>query len=163
MDNVQLYNDNFINVVKNIGDCSIDLVVIDPPYKVISGGNSKGLSYKHKGSITEKNDGKIFKHNNIKISDWIGEVYRVLKDESHCYIMTNVLNLEEMLLEAKKVGFKLHNILVWEKQNCPPNRWYMKNCEYTLFFRKGKARAINNMGSKTVHQFHNPQGNKISY
>ena len=97
MDNVQLYNDNFINVVKNIGDCSIDLVVIDPPYKVISGGNSKGLSYKHKGSITEKNDGKIFKHNNIKISDWIGEVYRVLKDESHCYIMTNVLNLEEML------------------------------------------------------------------
>lgn len=136
------------------------MIVTDPPYKCISGGNKKGLSYKHKGSMIEKNDGKIFKYNDIKPEQWIPEIYRILKQNTHCYIMTNVLNMKNFLDIAKKTGFKLHNILVWEKQNCPPNRWYMKNCEYILFFRKGRAKPINNMGSKTVHQFFNPQGNK---
>ena len=161
MNSIKLIKGDCLEKMKEIEDGSIDLVLIDPPYKTISGGNNAGLSYKHKGSITEKNDGKIFEYNNIKIKEYIREVYRVLKDNSHCYIMTNTLNLYEMITEANKVGFKLHNILVWEKQNCTPNRWYMKNAEYTLFFRKGKAKPINNMGSKTVHQFKNPFGEKI--
>ena len=37
----------------------------------------------------------------------------------------------------------------------------MKNCEYVLFLRKGKAKWINDIGgSKTVHQFDNIIGNK---
>ena len=37
----------------------------------------------------------------------------------------------------------------------------MKNCEYILFLRKGKAKWINNIGdSKTVHKFNNIIGNK---
>lgn len=36
----------------------------------------------------------------------------------------------------------------------------MKNCEYVLFLRKGRAKRINNVGSKTVHQFDNIMGNK---
>lgn len=160
-DKIQLYKGDCLEIMKDIPDGSIDLVVIDPPYKCISGGNKKGLSYKHKGAITEKNDGKIFDYNDINIKDYMQEIYRVLKENTQCYVMTNVLNIEEMMLEAKNTGFKLHNLLVWEKQNCTPNRWYMKNCEYTLFLRKGKAKPINNMGSKTVHQFFNPQGNKL--
>ena len=64
---------------------------------------------------------KLFTHqNDIKISDWIPEVYRVLKPDSHCYIFTNALNLKDMLIETEKAGFKLHNLLVWEKNNCTP-------------------------------------------
>ena len=38
----------------------------------------------------------------------------------------------------------------------------MKNCEYVLFLRKGKAKWINNIGeSKTVHKFNNIIGNKL--
>lgn len=74
--------------------------------------------------------------------------------------MTNVLNLENYLSLAKKVGFKLHNLLVWKKNNCTPNRWYMKNAEYILFLYKGKAKRINNVGSKTIHEFDNIIGNK---
>jgi len=37
----------------------------------------------------------------------------------------------------------------------------MRNCEYVLFVRKGKAKYINNIGaSKTVHRFNNIIGNK---
>lgn len=156
---IQLYNDDCLKVLKNIPDNSIDLVLTDPPYLVISGGKPK-----HKGQpsgMLSKNDGKIFEYNDIKFEDWIPEAYRVLKDCSQCYIMTNVLNIERCLRVCRENGFGLHNILVWEKQNCTPNRWYMKNCEYVLFLRKGSAKSINNKGSKTVHQFNNIIGHKL--
>ena len=89
------------------------------------------------------------------------EIYRVLKQESHAYIFTNVLNLIEMLNESQRAGFKLHNLLCWQKNNCTPSQYYMKNCEYVLFLRKGKAKWINDIGgSKTVHHFDNIIGNK---
>lgn len=105
---------------------------------------------------------KLFAHQKLKISDWMPEIYRILKQSSHCYIFTNVLNLKEMLIESERVGFKLHNLLIWEKNNCTPSQFYMKNCEYVLFLRKGKAKWINDIGgSKTVHQYNNIIGHKL--
>ena len=38
--NMKLYNDDCLNVLKDIEDNSIDLVVSDPPYKTTSRGKS---------------------------------------------------------------------------------------------------------------------------
>ena len=75
--------------------------------------------------------------------------------------MTNLLNLEKLMKVCQDVGFKIHNLLVWKKNNATPNRWFMKNCEYTLFVRKGKAKPIIDKGSMTVHEFDNIIGNKL--
>lgn len=157
---VQIFNDDCLKIMKDIPDGSIDLVVTDPPYKTITGGDCDGKnSERPKGMLSGNR--KLFKNQNMKISDWIPEVFRVLKNGSHCYIFTNSLNLKEMLDESDKAGFKLHNLLIWEKNNCTPSQYYMKNCEYILFLRKGKAKWINNIGeSKTVHKFNNIIGNK---
>lgn len=161
MSNYKLYQGDCLEVMKNIEDGSVDLVVTDPPYKTITGGDSNGANSERPKGMLQGNR-KLFKHQNIKISSWMPEIYRVLKEGSHCYIFTNSLNLQEMLNEATKVGFKLHNLLVWEKNNCTPSQYYMKNCEYILFLRKGKAKWINNIGdSKTVHKFNNIIGNKL--
>lgn len=148
-----------LELIKAIPDKSIDLIVTDPPYKCISGGRStqKGTP----SGILSKNDGKIFKHNNITAKEYFGELYRVLKDDTHCYIMTNTINIEEFLTTARLVGFQLHNIVIWKKNNATPNRWYMKNCEYILFFRKGKAKKINNAGTKQILEVDNIIGNKV--
>ncbi len=61
---------------------------------------------------------------------------------------------------ATKSGFRLHNILVWGKNNCTPNRWYMKNVEFILFLYKGKAFPINNFSSKQLLSFTNISGKK---
>ena len=147
-----------MNIVKTIPDNSIDLVVTDPPYKCISGGkpHKKGQP----SGMLSKNDGEIFDHNDIAPEEWMPEIYRILKDRTHCYIMTNVLNMEKYLSVAKEAGFQVHNILVWKKNNVTPNRWYMKNGEFTLFLRKGKAKVINNIGSKMVHDIPNIIGKK---
>lgn len=161
MNKVKLYQGDCLKLMKNIPDVSIDLIITDPPYKTITGGDSNGANSERPKGMLQGNR-KLFKHQNIKISSWMPEIYRVLKEESHCYIFTNSLNLQEMLNEATKAGFKLHNLLVWEKNNCTPSQYYMKNCEYVLFLRKGKAKWINNIGeSKTVHKFNNIIGNKL--
>lgn len=155
-----LIHNNSIEYLKEMKECSVDLIVTDPPYKTITGGNSDGANSKRPQGMLDGNR-KLFKHQKLKISDWMGDIYRVLKEGSHCYIMTNSLNMEEMLTESRKAGFKLHNILVWEKNNCTPSQFYMKNCEYTLFLRKGKAKWINDIGgSKTVHKYNNIIGKK---
>lgn len=157
------------NKVK-IGDMMIELpkmgefadcLVTDPPYKTITGGDSDGKnSVRPKGML--RGNRKLFSHqNDLSPEQWMKVVYAALKPGSHAYIFTNSMNMEQMLTEARKAGFKLHNILVWEKNNCTPSQYYMKNCEYVLFFRKGKAKWINDIGgSKTVHRFNNVIGNK---
>ena len=134
----KIINKDSIEAMKNMNSECVDLLVTDPPYKTITGGDSNGKnSERPKGMLSGNR--KLFAHQNIKIGDWMPEVYRVLKEGSHAYIFTNVLNLKEMLEESQKAGFKLHNLLCWEKNNCTPSQYYMKNCEYVLFLTKGKA------------------------
>lgn len=153
-----LLNEDFL--LNNLPNNSIDLIVTDPPYKTITGGDSNGVNSERPKGMLGGNR-KLFKHQQLKITDWMPQLFRVLKEGSHCYIFTNTLNLSDMLIESKKVGLKLHNLLVWQKNNCTPSQFYMKNCEYVLFLRKGKAKWINDIGgSKTVHDFKNIIGKK---
>lgn len=137
---------------------SFDMILTDPPYRVISGGT--GGKNAPRGMLS-KNDGKIFDNNDIQFEEYIPECYRVLKPDRQAYFFTNFLNLQPLMEAVQRAGFKIHNLLVWLKNNATPNRWYMKNCEYVLFCYKGKAKAISNCGSKTVHQFDNIKGQKL--
>ena len=160
LENDKVYLMDCLEGLKQIESNSIDLVVTDPPYKVISGGNKDRGTNGFPNSVLNRNDGKIFDFNDIDFKDWFPEIYRVLKNNTHFYCMTNVINLEEILRLGREVGFNLHNVLVWEKNTANPNRWYMKNCEFTVMFYKGNAKTINFPGSKQVHHFDNIVGNK---
>ncbi len=137
------------DVLRTIPDGGVDLIVTDPPYPVISGGAGNPGDGSPSGIIAS-NDGKITRHNDIDISEYAGELFRVLRDPGHCYVMVNMLNLWRFHAELTRVGFQVHNLLVWHKTNVTPNRWYMKNAEYVLFLRKGLAFPINDCGLKTV-------------
>lgn len=143
---------------------SVDLIVTDPPYRTISGGNSIGKNgvgaYGRPTGMLAKNDGKVFQHNDTPITDYAADLYRVLKSPGHCYVMTNLLNLWEFHRVLTGVGFKVHNLLVWRKNNTVPNRWFMKNAEFVMFLRKGPARAIYTPSAQMVHEFANPVGRK---
>lgn len=157
---IRLIQGDCLEAMKEIGDESVDLIVTDPPYKIITGGDKNGKNSVRPQGILRGNR-KLFKNNQIKISEWMPELYRVMKYNTHCYIFSNSLNLKDMLNLSEQCGFKLVNVLVWEKNNCTPSQYYMKNCEYVLLLRKGGAKWINNIGaSKTVHGFKNIISNK---
>ena len=147
MDNM-LLNQDVREVFKTIPDNSIDLVVTDPPYKTTSRGNAGTSGGMLQKEINKK--GQVFKHNNIKPQEYIPELYRVLKDGSHCYIMTNHVNLQEMLNVATESGFKFVKCLIWDKGNKIMGQYYMSSFEYILFLRKGKAKRINNCGTADI-------------
>lgn len=150
---------NSVELLKSLDSDSIDLLVTDPPYKIITGGDSNGKNSTRPKGILSGNRELMKTIPNF--DDWLPECYRVLKEGTHAYVMVNSTNLIEMSNAILKAGFKIHNVLVWHKNNCTPSQFYMKNCEYIVFCRKGKARYINNIGSsKTVHSFNNLIGDK---
>lgn len=153
--NGHFHNMDSLDMMRRLPDGCIDCVVTDPPYRTISGGSGPTSGFG--GGVLAANNGKIFKHNDITPSEYLPLIYRILKPGSHCYVMTNVLNLREMLNLAHDIGFGLHNLLIWQKNTGTANRWYMKFAEYTLFLRKGPARTINNPGSNNIFAANNPR------
>ena len=155
METNKIYNVDFKEYIKNIKDKSIDLVVTDPPYKTTKRGISKNTTTGGIVRSEEGKSGKMFKFNNIKPIEYIKELYRVLKDGSHCYIMTNHINLQEILNTATDCGFHFIKSLIWNKGNKIMGQSYMSQFEYILFFRKGKHKKINNCGTSDIINIQN--------
>ena len=143
-----IYNNDSMEFMRGLEDNSIDLVVTDPPYKVTARGNAGNSGGMMKSKLSM--NGRIFKHNDVKIEDFIPEIYRVLKEGSHCYIMTNHVNLIEMLNVAKECGFHFIKSLIWDKGNKIMGQCYLSQFEYILFLRKGKHKKINNCGTSDI-------------
>lgn len=158
-ENYSLLFGDCLERMKEIQDGSVDLCVSDIPYKITGGGKGDGINSKRPSGILSENTQLM---DVPKFEDWLPELYRVMKDGSHIYLMCNFKNLNDLMNKTQQIGFKHINLLVWEKNNCTPSQFYMKNCEYTLLLRKGKSKYINNIGdSKTVHKFNNIIGNKV--
>lgn len=183
---IELYNDDCKSIFPKIQSESVDCVITDCPYHIVSGGcpneavsfgkytemggvlskrkkDSHGNTYvndtKHLnlGSIFNEFDpptfvkqGKLFKHNDIEFFEWLPEVYRVLKPDTHCYVMINARNVKELQEAAEEAGFTFQNLIVWDKGNSTPNKYYMNAYELILMLRKGKAKNINNMGTANI-------------
>ena len=145
-----IYNTDFRNIFSLIPDNSLDLIITDPPYKVTRRGLSKNTTTGGMVISELGIKGKIFKYNDIKANEYIPELYRVLKDGSHCYIMTNHVNLYEILTVAQNSGFHFIKSLIWDKGNKIMGQCYMSQFEYILFFRKGKHKKINNCGTSDI-------------
>lgn len=142
------------NYIKNI-DCrlglaglpdeSIDCVITDVPYHITHHGTSCGGGIFANSNPNSLN-GKLFDHNDIEFSEYLPELYRVLKPNTHCYLMINALNLKDLQQAAEDAGFRMQNILVWRKNTATPNQYYMQCLEFILMLRKGAARRVNDCG-----------------
>lgn len=137
-----------VEQLKLLDDNSIDLIVTDPPYKTTSRGNAGNSGGMLQKSINKK--GQVFAYNNIDCSEYAPEFYRVLKDGSHCYVMTNHVNLIKMLNTFTNCGFHFIKCLIWDKGNKIMGQYYMSQFEYIMFFRKGKGIKINHCGTSDI-------------
>lgn len=158
-----LYLGDVRQLFKEIPDNSIDLVVTDPPYKIVQGGRTKDMG--HGGIMAMDNKdvskGKMFEQNDIKFSEWLPEVYRVLKPRTNAYIMTNGRNIAELQAAAEDAGLHYQNLLVWKKRTKTPNRYWMQTCEFILMLSKRPARSIHDMGKENFFQYDSKRGNRL--
>lgn len=145
IEGVTIYCGDAIEILPTIGP--VDCIVTDPPYRLTSGGKNGEMG----GCLDPENynnDGGIVDCD-IDWPDFMPLLYRILP-RGHAYIMANNRNVQAMLNAADSAGFDFHNLLVWDKITCTPNRWYAKNLEFTGFFYKGKAKHINDCSAKQL-------------
>ena len=148
MQDIELWQGDCLELMSLIPNNFVDMIFTDPPYRTTSrgcAGNSGGMLQK---TINKK--GKVFEHNNIDIEDYLPELYRVLKESGHCYIMTNHKNLTHFLEVIDKSDFHFIKCLIWNKENKIMGQYYMSQFEYILFLRKGKGVKINNCGTSDL-------------
>lgn len=146
------------SALKILPDKSVDLIVTDPPYRVISGGNES--ANRPVGMLSE-NDGRIFEHNDIEPDEYAPDLFRVLTNPGHAWVMCNELNRRKMEDAMLRAGFVTHFLGAWVKNTVTPNRWGMKNGELLFLFRKGAARTLYNPSLKQFIHHANPVGNKL--
>lgn len=185
-----------MEVFKIIPDESIDCVVSDVPYKIISWGvriinqwdecswvlqkrdysktdpkwclniwrivvsdwtacSNKWLKKDQTNIPSAVKDWKMFEHNDIEFQERLPELYRVLKKGTHCYLMINGRNLKDLQTDAEKVWFEYQNLLIRDKGNVTPNKYYMQWVEFILMLSKRPAKNINNMWEKNIFKIPN--------
>lgn len=95
MTNIELWHGDCLELMKNIPDESIDMILTDPPYKTITGGDSNGAnSVRPKGMLSGNR--KLFQYQNqITISEWIPELYRDYYREAKDNILSQ--NLKDII------------------------------------------------------------------
>lgn len=114
-ENTVLFNADCMKVLQTMKDNSIDLIVTDPPYRITGGGGELTKNGKKYGSallshavgnnLKNAKNGKLFDYNDIKFSEWLPEIYRILKDGTHCYLFINTKNLFDLWESVQKVRF----------------------------------------------------------
>ncbi|MBQ2174503.1 MAG: site-specific DNA-methyltransferase [Alphaproteobacteria bacterium] len=145
---MRLVRGDCLKTLSDIEAGSIDLLVTDPPYRTTSRGNAGNSGGMLQKEINKK--GQVFSCNSIDCKDYAPEFYRILKDGSHCYVMTNHVNLINMLNTFTEAGFHFIKCLIWNKGNKIMGQYYMSQYEYIMFFRKGKGIKINHCGTSDI-------------
>lgn len=120
-------------------DFQFDVVFADPPYFL----SNDGLTIQN-GQITSVNKGLWdksfgFDHINEFNRKWISLVRDKMKDNATIWIsgtMHNIFSIGQILIE---LGFKILNIITWEKTNPPPNfscKYFTHSSEQIIWARK---------------------------
>lgn len=122
-------------------DHKFDMVFADPPYFL----SNNGLTIQN-GEIVSVNKGKWDKSKGYQFinefnRNWISLVRDKMKEDATIWIsgtMHNIFSVGQILTE---LGFKILNVITWEKTNPPPNfscRYFTHSTEQIIWARKSK-------------------------
>ena len=150
-DNITIYNDDCLNILKAIQTESVDCIISDPPYGVDFDGNSDFQNW-----LSTFRDDHEFVFTTL-LPPILTELYRVLKPDGHFYFFYAMIHHQRFLELVKSVGFKPQYVpLIWWKgaQSGLKERYRM-DYEPVLFGGKDGGRRLTQPAS-TVQSYQNP-------
>ena len=164
MEDIKLYCDDCLNIMKQIENESIDLIVTDPPYLI-----------KYKTNYRKNKDhdfcSEILNDDNEQlIIDYIRECYRILKNNTAMYMFCNCDKVDFFKQELENAGFKIKNMIIWVKNNWTAGDLKAQfGKQYEIIFLVNKGRKCFNgkritdvwmfdriSGKKQLHQNQKP-------
>lgn len=143
MGNYKLYQGDCLEVMKDIGDGSVDLVVTDPPYEIATTG----------AGIYKQADKQYVKElNGMKdgfSEEVLEELCRVMKKINIYFFCSQkqIIPLLDYFAKKKKCNW---NILSWHKTNPVPacGNKYLTDTEFILFFREKGVKVYGSFDTK---------------
>ena len=147
-DNLVLFKEDSVNIMKQIPESSIDMVFADPPYNLSNDGFTV-----HAGKRVSVNKGKWDKSSGLDDDfafhlRWIEEVYRILKPEGTLWVSGTYHSIYQCGYAIQLLGFKILNDIAWFKPNASPNlsgRYFTASHETLIWARKDpKAKHVYN-------------------
>ena len=116
--------------MKEIPDGSIDMVLTDPPY---------GMNLKPQRESGKFHGVEIVNDNNLDWSDqFFFECFRLLPKNAAAIIFCNQHCVADFIFSAKKSGFAIKNILVWDKKQFGMGGNWRPRHELILICTKGR-------------------------
>lgn len=140
---MNLMKGDCLNIMRDLPDCSVDIVVTSPPYDSLRDYNGSLSSW---GS-----------------PEWeacLSQIFRVLKDGSACVWIVGDATVKgsetgssfRQALYALEIGFKLHDTMIWEKSSFSAvgalKTRYAPCFEYMFVLCKGKLSYFNPIKDK---------------
>ncbi|HEY2406699.1 MAG TPA: site-specific DNA-methyltransferase [Polyangiaceae bacterium] len=146
--NVELGELDAVRWLERLPSESIDLLVTDPPYESLEKHRAVGTTTRLKVSAGSSNQWfSIFP--NARLPELFREAFRVLKDDTHFYLMCDAETAFIAKPLAECAGFRFWKPLVWDKCTIGMGYHYRARYEFVLFFEKGKRR-LNDLGVADV-------------
>lgn len=146
----RIYHANFMEIVRQIPDLSVDLVIADPPYNASKGNSwswdsAAGLpgfggDWKKVGEVWD--DMSLEEYFSFTVG-WLAEVKRVLKPTGSMWVHGTYHNSGIINFAMQLLGIEIINEVIWYKRNSFPNlsgRRLTASHETILWAHTGKKR-----------------------
>jgi site-specific DNA-methyltransferase (adenine-specific) len=144
----ELAHQDAVGWLQSLPAASVDLLITDPAYESLEKHRAIGTTTRLKHSKSSSNDWfKVFP--NARFGELFAEVFRVLKRNTHFYLLCDAETMFIAKPEAERVGFRFWKPLVWDKRTIGMGYHYRARYEFILFFEKGKRR-LNDLGIADV-------------
>jgi len=141
-ENIVIYNENCLEILKIIPENSVNMIFADPPYMLSNDGSTC-----QSGKRVNVNKGKWDKSSGFDNdtdfhNEWISLCRRVLKPEGTIWISGTYHSIYQCGYLLQKNNFHILNDITWFKPNASPNlscRFFTASHETILWARKDKS------------------------
>ena len=127
-------------LLRELGDGSVDLIVTDPAYESLEKHRAVGTTTRLRVSDASSNEWFPI-YRNERLPRWFAECARVLGKDRHMYVFCDVPTMRVAVPCAERAGLTFWNAVVWHKTGGMGMGYhYRRSYELVLFFEKGKRR-----------------------
>jgi site-specific DNA-methyltransferase (adenine-specific) len=152
--NYELIEGDCLKLLPAMEECSVDVVWTDPPYFLSNGGQTCKNGKRAKVSKGQWDESKGINADHEFHRAWLSGCQRVLKPNGTIWISSTHHTLFSIGYAMQELGFKILNLITWEKPNPPPQlacRYFTHSTEQIIWAAKNeKSRHVFNYSAMKI-------------
>ncbi len=130
---IELFNEDANKWMAGLKSNTVDLIVTDPPYSSLERHRAVGTTTRLKKWFPVEPDNYFL--------PWFYQAYRVLKENTHCYVFCKYDIAHVLEKYGEIAGFKFLKPIIWDKVHRGTGYPYANQFEMILLFSKGKRKT----------------------